>query len=169
MTAWPRQDAASMNAFYGNPDADHNGAVDPAWERANIVSIAPPYRMVLAWAPDQPVKAIRCHQKVAPSLLRILTSIRDHYGSQEALERARLHLYGGAFNFRLKRGGSTLSNHSWGSAIDLDPANNGFGKSWRSGAGMMPVEVVKMFEAEGWRWGGPWSTPDSMHFEAVSP
>lgn len=168
MNAWPKPDAASMNAFYGNPDADHNGVVDPAWERANLVSIVPPYRMVLAWAPAQPLKSIRIHRKCAESLARILTAIAAHYGSQEAIEKARLHLYGGAFNFRLKRGGSTLSNHSWGSAIDLDPENNGFGRKWRPRSGMMPEAVIDIFKAEGWGWGGPWSTPDAMHFEAVS-
>lgn len=168
MTAWPKPDAASMCAFYGNPDTDHNGVVDPAWERANIVGIVPPYRMVLAWAPAQPVKTIRIHRKCADSLARILAAIAAHYGSQEAIEKARLHLYGGAFNFRLKRGGSTLSNHSWGSAIDLDPERNAFGKKWKAGAGMMPEAVVQIFAAEGWGWGGPWKVGDSMHFEAVS-
>lgn len=167
-SAWPRQSAAEMNAFYGNPDADHNGVVDPAWEAANIVSLIPPYRMVLAWAPQQPVKAIRIHRKVSPSLARILVGIAQHYGSQQAIEAARMHLFGGAFNFRLKRGGSTLSNHSWGSAIDQDPERNGFGKPWRANAGMMPEAVVNIFEAEGWVWGGRWkSQPDPMHFQAA--
>lgn len=167
-TAWPRQDAASMNAFFGNPDADHNGVVDPAWEAANIVSIAPPYRMALAWAPAQPVKGIRVHRKAAESLQRVLSAVLAHYGSQAAIEAARMHLYGGAFNFRLKRGGHTLSNHSWGSAIDLDPERNGFGVRWQDGRGMMPTPVIEAFRAEGWTWGGPWSTPDAMHFQACS-
>lgn len=168
MTAWPKQDAASMNAFYGNPDTNRDGAADPAWEAANIVRIVPPYRMVLAWDTSKVLSGIRIHRKCAESLSRILTNIAEHYGSQEAIEKARLHLYGGGYMFRLKRGGSTLSNHSWGSAIDLDPENNGFGRKWRPRSGMMPEAVIDIFKAEGWRWGGPWSTPDAMHFEAVS-
>ena len=162
ITTWPRQSAAEMNAFYGNPDADHNGVPDPTWEAANIVKLVPPYRMVLAWAPDQPVKAIRIHRKCTDSLARILGGIVDHYGTQKAIEAARMHLFGGAYNFRLKRGGSTLSNHSWGSAIDLDPAGNPFG-----GKVTMPRAVVDLFAAEGWVWGGPWNTADGMHFQAA--
>jgi hypothetical protein len=168
MTTWPAQTAAAMNAFYGNPDADHNGVVDPKWEAENIVGVVPPYRMVLAWAPAQAVKTIRIHKRCAESLSRVLAGIEAHYGSQEAIERARMHLYGGGFNFRLKRGGSTLSNHSWGSAIDLDPEHNGFGRRWSEGMGMMPRDVVDLFRAEGWTWGGLWNTADAMHFQACS-
>ena len=168
MTTWPKPDAASLNAFFGNPDKDHNGVPDRAWEDANLVGMVPPYRLVLAWAPAQAVRTIRVHRKCAESLGRVLAGILAHYGSQEAVERARMHLYGGAYNFRLKRGGTTLSNHSWGSAIDLDPERNGFGRKWTDSIGMMPRPVVDLFAAEGWAWGGKWSTADAMHFEAVT-
>lgn len=170
MTAnpWPRPDAASLNDFYGNPDRDGNGAADRAWEDANLDAIVPPYRMVLAWAPQTPVKTIRIHKRCSLSLRRILQAICDHYPDQGALEAARMHLFGGAYNFRLKRGGASLSNHSWGAAIDLDPERNGFGVRWRPNAGMMPPEVVEIFAAHGWAWGGRWSKPDGMHFEAVN-
>lgn len=161
---WPKQDAANMNAFYGNPDTNHDGVPDRAWEDSNIVGVVPPYRMVLAWATTQPVKAIRIHKKCAPSLTRILNAILAHYGSQSAIEAAGMHLYGGAYNFRLKRGGSTLSNHSWGSAIDLDPSNNAFGDTTPK----MDRAVVALFAAEGWTWGGPWSKADGMHFQAAN-
>lgn len=162
---WPLQ--SQMNAFYGNPDADGNGVVDPKWERENIVSITPPYRMVLAWDVSKEVRSIRVHRKCADSLLRILNAIKAHYKTQAAIELVGLHLYGGCFNFRLKRGGSTLSNHSWGSAIDLDPAHNAFGVKYDESKGMMPMAVVKIFQAEGWVWGGPWRTGDAMHFQAA--
>jgi hypothetical protein len=168
MTDWPQPDAASLNAFYGNPDRDNNGVADRAWEDANLVNVAPPYRMVLSWAPLSPVKTIRVHRKCADSLLRALTGIRDHYGTQVEIERLGLHLYGGSYNFRLKRGGSTLSNHSWGGAIDINPAKNGLGVKWDESKGMMPHAVVDVFAAEGWAWGGRWKIADAMHFEAVA-
>ena len=165
---WPKPDAASMNAFYGNPDKNGDGVPDRAWEDANIVPLVPPYRMVLAWAPQTPVKAIRVHRLCRDSLGRALASVAAIYGSQAAIERAGMHLFGGCYNFRLKRGGSTLSNHSWGSAIDIDPARNGFGVPWSPDREMMPLAVVEAFKAEGWGWGGRWAKPDSMHFEAVT-
>jgi hypothetical protein len=32
---------------------------------------------------------------------------------------------------------------------------------------MMPPEVVRAFEAEGWVWGGRFRTPDCMHFQVA--
>lgn len=168
MTNWPKQNAAAMNAFYGSPDANKDGSPDVKWEAANLVSIKPPYRMVLAWDKAKEVKTIRVHKKCADSLMRILTGIKDHYGSQAAIERARMHLFGGVYNFRLMRGGSSLSIHSWAAAIDLDPERNGFGVKYDESKGMMPLAVVRIFKAEGWDWGGLWSKGDAMHFQAAA-
>lgn len=164
MNVWPHQSTAEMSAFYGNPDTDHNGVPDRAWEDLHLVGIVPPYAMYLAWAPAQPVKTIRVNRKCSDSLSRVLAAIKAHYGTAEAIAAARVDLYGGCYNFRLKRGGSTLSNHSWGSAIDLDPAHNGFGDHNPK----MDRAVVALFAAEGWTWGGQWSTPDGMHFQAAN-
>jgi hypothetical protein len=168
MTTWPHQDRVSMSRFYGNPDANGDGVPDRAWEDANLVAIKPPYEMVLAWAPLTVVKTIRVHRKAAESLSRILAAILAHYGTQEAIEDARMHLYGGCYMFRLMRGGSQLSIHSWGGAIDLDPAFNSFGKPYDASKMMMPHPVIDAFAAEGWVWGGRWGKPDAMHFQAAT-
>jgi hypothetical protein len=156
-----------MNAFYGCPDSRNDGAPDPHWEAENIVRFAPPYPMVLAWAPATPVNFIRCHRLVADSLQHVLAAIRSHYGSDEALRAARMHLYGGAYQFRMMRGAHQLSIHSWGAAIDLDPERNAFGRHYDP-ATMMPRPVIDAFASEGWVWGGRWSTPDAMHFQAAT-
>lgn len=165
--AWPSQSPAAMNKFYGDPDADRNHAPDRRWEETKLITIIPPYTMVLAWDLKAPVKGIRVHKRCANSLLHVLEAIKAHYGSQAAIEKARMHLYGGCHNFRLKRGGSSLSIHSWGAAIDLDPEHNGFGVKYSEKKGMMPQAVVALFKNEGWTWGGLWSTPDAMHFQAA--
>lgn len=79
-----------------------------------------------------------------------------------------MDLFGGCYNYRRVSGRSQLSVHSWGAAIDLDPVNNPLGKKWRPDSGMMPEQVVAIFRAEGWRWGGDFTRPDCMHFEAIS-
>lgn len=163
--AWPGQSASAMNAFYGNPDANRDGRADPAWCASQLVRLKPPYAMQWSWG--GPVASITVHKKCADSLLHVLESVARHYGSQAAIEKARMHLCGGAFNFRLKRGGNSLSIHSWGAAIDLDPVRNGLGRRYRTGSGMMPMVVVDLFAAEGWVWGGQWSRPDAMHFQAA--
>jgi hypothetical protein len=163
---FPKGNQPALRAFYGNPDTNFDGMPETKWEAENLVSIIPPYRMVLAWDKKRTLHTIRTHKKCAASLLRILTRIKNHYGTQEAIEAARMHLYGGCYNFRLKRGISELSVHAYGAAIDLDPANNGLGKKY--GRGMMPLVVVNIFKEEGWKWGGLFHRPDCMHFEATN-
>ncbi|MGL4324325.1 MAG: M15 family metallopeptidase [Beijerinckiaceae bacterium] len=162
---WPLQNSAAMNAFYGNPDANHDGRADSAWAARHLVRIKPPYPMQWSWGGA--VASLTVNRRCAPSLQRILEAIAQHYGSQAAIEKARMHLCGGAFHFRLKRGGHTLSIHSWGAAIDLDPERNGFGRRYSENRGMMPMAVVDIFAREGWIWGGRWSKADAMHFQAA--
>lgn len=159
---WPLQ--SECPAFYGRPDADHNGEPDRAWEDANLMRIVPPWHMYLAWEPTTQIKTIRIHRLCAGSLVSILGTLWAHYGQlQEHVERERMHLFGGTYNFRLMRGATKLSMHSYGCAIDLDPEHNGFGAhQWT-----MPPSVVAVFKAEGWAWGGDWSKPDPMHLQAA--
>lgn len=165
MTVWPPQSAQAMNAFYGDPDVNHDGRADATWMKANLVRIKPPYRMSWSWGGE--VATLTVHKRCAESLLRALDGVARRLGSQEAIERARMHLCGGAYNFRLQRGGSSLSIHSWGAAIDIDPERNRLGRSYAPTLGMMPMAVVEIFVAEGWEWGGRWSRPDAMHFQAA--
>lgn len=87
-----------------------------------------------------------------------------------------------AFNCRPITGGSRWSEHSYGTAIDLNPVHN----PYRRGEAVLPpagadyldrgdvrpgmiVEgdaVTAAFDARGWQWGGRWqSLDDWMHFE----
>lgn len=72
----------------------------------------------------------------------------------------QLKSWDGCFNIRKKRGGTTSSLHSWGIAIDVNAAWNGFGKK-----PTMSPEMVKCFTDAGFTWGGTWSKPDGMHFQ----
>lgn len=66
----------------------------------------------------------------------------------------------GCFNVRKKRGASSQSLHSWGIAVDINAAWNGFNKK-----PTMSPELVKCFTDAGFDWGGVWSKPDGMHFQ----
>ena len=66
---------------------------------------------------------------------------------------------------RFIRGSTTaVSNHSWGTAIDLtlegelDPFADG-------GTQLGLVILAEFFNAEGWFWGAAYNREDSMHFE----
>ncbi len=169
MKQWPLQTAEAMNAFYGNPDANGDGAPDPKWVAANLVSITPPYRMVLAWDGNHDgkindvVKKITVHRLVADDFEAWLTDVRNVFGSQKELEAHGMHLFGGGFNLRYIAGTHKLSMHSWGAAWDFDPAHNAYKKP----GGKMSVEVVKLFKDRGGDWGGDWSPKyrDPMHFQ----
>ena len=173
---WPKQ--GGRNAFYGNP-ALASGKLDPKWEAANIVRVTVPWRAVLAWDTKTVVKTIRIHRLCAPSLERILAAIwaaaqkfgaQRHgdalAGGQKVIEHWGMHLYGGAFEFRLQRGGNTLSSHSWACAIDWDPGRNALGDNTPNFANV--PAVLKAFADEGWTWGGAWARKDGMHWQATS-
>lgn len=72
----------------------------------------------------------------------------------------QLKTWDGCFNIRKKRGASSLSLHSWGLAIDINAAWNGFGKS-----PTMSKELVACFTDAGFDWGGLWRRADGMHFQ----
>jgi len=71
-----------------------------------------------------------------------------------------LKTWDGCFNIRRKRGAMSASLHSWGIAIDVNAAWNGFGKKPTLSPGF-----VKCFTDAGFDWGGTWSFPDGMHFQ----
>jgi hypothetical protein len=66
----------------------------------------------------------------------------------------------GCFNIRKKRGGTTMSLHSWAIAVDINAAWNQFGKK-----PTLSSEFVKCFTDAGFEWGGYWKKADGMHFE----
>lgn len=83
-----------------------------------------------------------------------------------------------AFNYRLKVGKNTLSAHSLGRAIDINPRQNPYVRGdlvlppsaiYNKGTLGTILEgegVVDAFESRGWEWGGRWSSlKDWHHFE----
>lgn len=82
-----------------------------------------PYNMVLAWKPTQTIRTMLCHEKVADDMLGIFTRVMGEYSLAD-VKRLRLHYFGGCLNVRKMRGGHMPSMHSYGAAVDIDPANN---------------------------------------------
>ena len=109
---WPSQ--AGRDAFYGNPRGRNTSRPSPAWEKANLVSIKPPFRMTYD---GRAVSSLTIHRKCAESLLRVLTAIWVAAGKKQAVvDQWGVSVYGGAYSYRLVRGGDTLSSHSWACA-----------------------------------------------------
>lgn len=158
MLRWPTQ--SELDAFYGNPRG-RMGAANSVWERANLIHVPVPFRMTYA---GKPITAVTIHNKCANSLTRIFAKLAEH--SSKELRDSGANIFGGSYNYRLKRGGNSLSVHAYGAAIDLDPARNAFHDETPNLENFM--WVVKAFEDEGWTWGGRWSgrSKDGMHFSA---
>ena len=109
-------------------------------------------------------KRIYAARKTDPAVRAFLKELRSCWG----------------FNWRTIADSGKLSNHSWGSAIDVLPKNYRAkkiywlweaqnnknwtdiqpGKRWSP-----PPAVVEAFESEGFIWGGKWDLWDNMHFE----
>lgn len=158
MTTWPLQRDCAK--FYGDPRGK-DGKASAKWERENLVLVKCPWQLRFA---GKPVSGIRIHRKCAESLSRVLTAIWERLGrSQAEIDRIGMSVYGSSYVFRAMRGGKSLSMHSYGCALDFDPARNGLGNKTPA----MDRRVIEEFEREGWEWGGHWSRPDGMHFQAA--
>lgn len=73
------------------------------------------------------------------------------------------------YELRNKRTNNTLSEHAFGTAIDINPDANpaGYHGEFKSN---MPTWVGALAARYGLVWGGYWGkTPDPMHFEYVAP
>ncbi|MBS45974.1 MAG: hypothetical protein CMH83_22930 [Nocardioides sp.] len=68
--------------------------------------------------------------------------------------------YAGCYYPRFIAGTTTLSNHSFGLAFDINVPGNG-----RGTVGEIDRKVVAIFKKWGFGWGGDWSYTDPMHFE----
>ena len=152
---WPMEKDAALVRFYGNVGE-------------NLTLVEVPYTHRLSW--DKKVKLNRytCHEKVHDSLQRVLGRVLDHYG-EEKIKELRLDLFGGCFNKRRKRGGTSWSAHAWGIALDYDPDHNRL-KWGRDRAVFASHEYNKwweLWEEEGWLSLGRVANYDWMHIQAA--
>ncbi|WCO66580.1 M15 family metallopeptidase [Iamia majanohamensis] len=103
----------------------------------------------------------------------------DRYGADDGRSMEANNT--SAFNCRPVAGTSTWSEHSRGTAIDINPIQNPYvsgshvspaaGRDWTDRSSVVPGmitagdPVVGAFAAIGWRWGGYWSSAkDYQHF-----
>lgn len=144
---WPGTSQESLQGFYGSP-GDESKLVN-----VNVEGLGLKYD-------GKAVKTIRCHDKVADSLKRVLESLAKTHPDI-------LAQYAGCFNNRPMRGGSLPSLHARGAAIDLAPDTNQNKQAWPVSADM-PFEVMEAFAREGWKSAGAFWSRDAMHHEATS-
>ncbi len=152
-TIWPRQ--ADVEAFYGPVNT-------------NQVILTLPYVMRLAWAPSERIRRFSCHARVHDAFLRVFTQTLQTYG-EDRIRELRLDLFGGCLNVRKMRGGSLMSMHSWGIAVDLDPENNALQMTRAEATFARPDYDAfwRIVESEGLVSLGRVKNFDWMHFQAA--
>ncbi len=139
---------------------------------------------------------IICNRRISDDLLYIfrqlfdaeyrIESIRlvDEYGADD--NESMINNNTSSFNFRYIAGTTSLSKHSLGMAIDINPLYNPYVKSsggrliikpiqsekYVDRGGEFPFKIdssdlcYKLFKERGFKWGGDWRTlKDYQHFE----
>jgi hypothetical protein len=139
--------------------------VDPSWVRQNIIRLDVGEYLGHVWRMGSiKVKTVRFHKVVAPHFLDLLKELRR----RRLLDR--IFSWDGDYYPRFVRGStSTLSNHSFGSAFDINRQQNGLGVV-PAGVGEHGSvrEIVPVANAHGFFWGGHYRhRKDGMHFEFV--
>ena len=139
---------------YGTPNKEGKGY---------IIQIVLPYPM---YYDDKKVTKISCHKLVADKLLAIFNDILKFYG-QDEISKLKIDDYGGCFNYRLMRGGSKLSVHSWGCAIDLNPSRNLLKETSKTARFARPEykQMIDIFYKHGFESLGREKNFDWMHFQ----
>lgn len=152
---WPNEETALLEAYYGE--------VGKHQKRLQL-----PFPHRLSWDKRHVVNSLFCHEKVHESLDKVLTAVLDHYGMDE-IRRLRLDIWGGCFNVRKKRGGTSWSTHSWGIALDYNPEQNAlrWGRDKASFARPEYNKWWEIWEKEGWVSLGRKKNYDWMHVQAA--
>lgn len=128
------------------------------WTSKNIIKVNLP---ALSKATGGKFSSMQWHKSAEEQLVKFF----------ETLEKENLHTrilsYAGAFYPRYVRGSrSVLSNHSWGTAFDINVPQNGLNRRPALVGQLGCVrEIVPIANDFGFYWGGHFSRKDGMHFE----
>ncbi len=120
-------------------------APDPGWVAAHIVTEPVPI-----------LGDVTCNRLMIPQLRAALEDVV----SQGLADKIHPGEYAGCYYPRFIAGSTTLSNHAFGLALDLNVPGN-----QRGTAGEIDRGVVAIFKHWGFTWGGDWRYTDPMHFE----
>lgn len=160
---YPKEDTESLIKFFGDPRG-RNGTYSTAWYKENMVKWIPPYQMYYSDGKHTPFKSFWLHKKVYNTFDGAYKEVLSVFGIQK-IKELRLDISGGLYNYRLIRGGNRLSVHSWGIAIDMDPANNPFPAKWKKG--MIDLQFCDILEKHGFWWRGRNGDNDPMHLQCA--
>ena len=103
---------------------------------------------------------IRCAKKAAPLLIGLAAEFHE---TIEPIDKGTLDDWG--YAFRMIRGSTdSLSNHSSGTAIDVNAIKHPLGKR-NTFTDKQEIIIRQIAAKYGCKWGGDWKRADEMHFE----
>jgi D-alanyl-D-alanine carboxypeptidase len=99
---------------------------------------------------------ITCHRKLIPMVRAALEEV------MAAGLSAEIKVYSGCWASRTVARSLTAppSYHAYGAAIDINAPQNPYGTT-----PTMDRRIVRIFESNGFNWGGDFLIPDGHHFE----
>lgn len=143
---WPKE--GQLSHYYGRMEIGDDGQPTDRWLARSLTTVRLPYSMRCAWNPETVIRKVRVHRQVGRSLTQVLSRVLEQLGL-DGVRGAGVDLFCGTYalpDFHC------LSARHFGAAIDFDVRE-------------MPEEVVSLFTAAGWTWGGE-DRPGT--FEAVA-
>ena len=137
--------ADAVGVFNYTPIGGGRVAPDPGWVKSHIATETVPI-----------LGSVTCNRYMMPQLKAALAEVQSA-GLADELHPGE---YAGCYYPRFIAGSTTLSNHSFGLALDLNVPGN-----QRGTVGEMNRTIVAIFKRWGFAWGGDWAYTDPMHFE----
>jgi len=153
-----------------NPHAEHKDGMEGGLRRpaglhdilrvfgkpgTNIISKA------MRCGPGGKMTTVSCHAKVAG----VLAGVFDDIFSAGLSEH--INTFDGCYNYRSKRGGSEMSTHAWGIAVDVNASANPMTSSKKGKTISYDQKVLApFFQKRGFVWGAAFN--DAMHFQYCS-
>jgi hypothetical protein len=137
--------SAAVGSFSYTANPDGTVTPDPAWVAAKITTEEMPI-----------IGRVTGNRVMLPQLRAALNEVVMNKLSSS------IYHYDGCYvpRFIARDPSKGLSFHTFGTAIDLNAADN-----YRGIAGKMDRRVVAIFKRWGFAWGGDWNYTDPMHFE----
>jgi D-alanyl-D-alanine carboxypeptidase-like protein len=120
-------------------------APDASWAAQHIATASVPI-----------LGRVTCNKAIFPQLIAALNDVR----AQGLADKIHPGEYAGCYYPRFIAGSTSLSNHAFGLALDLNVPGN-----QRGTVGQMDRGIVAIFKHWGFTWGGDWHYTDPMHFE----
>ena len=120
-------------------------APDPTWVATHITTETVPI-----------LGQVTCNRLIFPQLRAALEEVVAR-GLADAIHPEE---FAGCYSPRFIANTTTLSNHAFGLALDLNVPGN-----QRGTVGQIDRGVVAIFKRWGFTWGGDWAWTDPMHFE----